>query len=314
MTRFKALLIGLLFATNSWAVIPENGWWWNASESGRGFNLEIQNNLLFFASFAYDSNGNPAWYTAGGAMTSDRDWSAPLVVTARGQCFGCGYVAPQTSVVGTVTLHFTSSQTAILTINGYSISVSRFDFWANSLAPEAMLGEWSAVIGAASDIFDGERIDYTQRLTDSSGPYLGGSRLGTSPSTNPAIVEYNASLGAWVALLDSSTSYYRGFRFNTTGFNRVEGSFWIYLKTSTPSGNGTFYQAFRTASYALLTTGNGPGSTKREPLASTFDDRDAALYSEISKRQSASEAIEPELLRVFQSLQGKLETMKRATH
>src|SRR5258706_3076957 len=120
MRTLKLLLAGLLVSTNLWAIIPENGWWWNPSESGRGFNLEVQDNVLFFASFAYDSAGNPAWYTAGNPMTSDRDWSAPLIVTARGQCFGCPYVDPIRTVVGTVTLRFTSSQTAILTVNGIS--------------------------------------------------------------------------------------------------------------------------------------------------------------------------------------------------
>ena len=108
MKAIKLYLLGLLLSCNASAIIPENGWWWNPNESGRGFNLEVQDNLLFFASFAYDANGNPAWYTAGGPMSSDRDWSGQLVVTSRGQCFGCAYVDPVRTVVGTATLRFTS--------------------------------------------------------------------------------------------------------------------------------------------------------------------------------------------------------------
>jgi len=312
MNKLKLLLISVLFSANSWAIIPENGWWWNPSESGRGFNLEIQDNLLFFASFAYDSNGNPAWYTAGGPMTSERDWTAQLIVTSRGQCFGCAYVDPVRTVVGTVTLRFTSSQTATLTINGFSLNVERFDFWWNNLRPDAMAGEWSAVIGAAGDIFDAERIDYTAKRTDTSGTYLAGYRLGGTGSTYPAIVRYDATLGSWTALLDSSASYYRYFRFNQTGFNRVEGTFWVYPKGGTPSGSGTFYQAYKTASYAFLTTGTGPASTKSSEVldASAFDERDAALFARISRRAKDKE-VGNDILEAARALEARLRDLKR---
>jgi hypothetical protein len=316
MKTIKLWLLSTLISFNAFAIIPENGWWWVPSESGRGFNLEVQDNLLFFASFAYDANGNPAWYTAGGPMTSDRDWTSTLVVTSRGQCFGCAYVDPVRTVVGTVTLRFTSSQTAVLTINGFSLNVQRFDFWWNSLRPDAMAGEWSAVIGAASDIFDGERIDYTQKRTDSSGTYLAGSRLGSSISANPAVVLYDAPSGIWTALLDSSSSFYRLFRFGTTGFNRVEGNFWIYLKGSNPTGVGTFYQAFKTASYAFLTTGTGPASSKRDDSydAAGFEERDERLFKKLSQRPESKEAISNEVLEIAHSLEAVLAEVKRSSN
>lgn len=313
MKTIKAFLFAALLSFNAYAIIPENGWWWNPSESGRGFNLEVQDNVLFFASFAYDQNGNPAWYTAGNPMTSDRDWTAPLVVTSRGQCFGCAYVDPIRSVVGTVTLRFTSSQTAIVTINGFSLSVQRFDFWWNGLRPDAMAGEWSAVIGTSSDIFDGERIDYTQKATDSSGSYLRGVRLGSSAGVNPAIVQYDAAQGVWTALLDSSPSFYRLFRFGTTGFNRVEGNFWIYQKGASPSGSGTFYQAFKTASYAFLTTGAGPASTKKgAPVdLEAFEERDALLFARIMARPDAKHPAAMDLIETAKSLEARLDAIKR---
>jgi hypothetical protein len=48
----KALgLAALLSANMAFAVTPENGWWWNPAESGRGFNIETQNNTVFVATF-----------------------------------------------------------------------------------------------------------------------------------------------------------------------------------------------------------------------------------------------------------------------
>ena len=44
------------------AVLPDGGWYWNPAEAGRGFNIEIQDNLLFVAAFVYDVQGKPVWY------------------------------------------------------------------------------------------------------------------------------------------------------------------------------------------------------------------------------------------------------------
>ena len=247
-------------------------------------------------------------------MVGDRDWSAPLYLTAHGQCFGCPYSPAQLIPAGTVSLHFTSSQTAVLTVNGFSVSVSRMDFWLNNTVPDAMLGEWSAVIGAAFDIFDGERIDYRTKGVDSTGiPYAGGSRLGTSSSTNAAMVEYNFSTGSWSALLDSSASYYRLFVFNMTGFNRVEGTLYIYLKGTNP-GAGLFYQAFRTASAALIQTGSGPGSTKRamssDQLAQ-FEIRDARLVEQLSAKGVAAAAADSHIVEIARSLEARLAEYRR---
>lgn len=56
MTRFlqliRATVVALFILTASqsvFALLAENGWYWNTSESGRGFNIEIQNNLLFMS-------------------------------------------------------------------------------------------------------------------------------------------------------------------------------------------------------------------------------------------------------------------------
>lgn len=262
MKRFLAALIGAL-AFHAQAVIPENGWWWNSATSGSGFNLEIQNNSLFFAAFVYDSSGTPIWITAGGPMTSDRDFSAQLVAYTSGSCVGCPYRAPQAVNAGSLTLHFTSSQTATLTINGYTQSVERFDFWLNKVAPDAMLGEWSMIIGESSvPVYFGERVQFVGKTSDSSGPYLAGRRLG-SPS-NAAVVRYDSSRGVFYSLLDSSSQFYRYSEWTQTGYNRIEGTTWVYDKTASgPSGSGLFFQAYRTASASFVTTGVGPASSKR---------------------------------------------------
>lgn len=300
MRKILLSLLLMLAGSSAWAVIPENGWWWASNESGRGFNIEVQDNLLFFAAFAYESNGAPTWLVAGGAMTSDRDFSGALTKFTAGQCFGCAYVQPTQVAAGTLTLHFTSSQTATLTINGTTLSVKRFDFWANEATPDAMMGEWTMTIGDSSlPVFDGERIQYTQKLSGSSGPYLGGHRLGAA--SNLATVAYDATKGVWYSLLDSSSSFYRYFEWRTTGFNRVEGAFWVFDKSAQPTGSGTFFQGFRSASATFVRTGSGPASSKSTPAAAMVMQRQRD--ESLSALQPAG-SVPADVLERFQSLKG----------
>ena len=46
------------------AFVPENGWWWNEAESGRGFFMDYKNNFAFIAGYMYEADGKPFWYTA----------------------------------------------------------------------------------------------------------------------------------------------------------------------------------------------------------------------------------------------------------
>jgi hypothetical protein len=260
-TTIRTFVAGVLLAASSaaQAIIPENGWWYVEGEAGRGFNLEVQNTFLYLASFGYDASGNPQWLVAGANMTSDHDWSATLLEFSRGWCYGCPPVTPTYAESGTVSLAFTSSQTATMVIKGHTYSIRRFDMWRNDLIPDAMLGEWSAVIGTAGDTYDGERIEFGSRLTDSLGAYLSGTRMGSAAE---AKVWCCTTDGWWQLRLDSSTTYWRYFEFQRAGFNRVEGYYWLVPKGQNPSGSGTFFQAFRTASYAFTTTGIGPASSK----------------------------------------------------
>src|SRR5579863_9677279 len=135
MMRFLAncrLLVGLCLltiATSALAILPDSGWYWNPAESGRGFNIEIQNNVLFMAGFVYDQQGNAIWLTTGGPMSSDHTYSGDLYQTAGGQCLGCSYSgSPEIIKYGTASVTFTDSETALITLNGTTISAQREQF------------------------------------------------------------------------------------------------------------------------------------------------------------------------------------------
>ena len=282
VSRTAMLALLAILSVPALAILPENGWYWNPSESGRGFNIEIQDNIIFMSAFAYHSDGSSAWYVAGGPMSSDRSWSAGLYETSGGQCIGCSYRADNAVQVGTASITFTSERSAVITMFGTSISVERQD-WSGLGASnrDALAGEWSTSEGdPIFPIYFSERISLSIPGLSSGLAFLGGSRTG-SPG--------NLAVGAWqdgqfTMLLDSSTSYYHLYIFNLNTFNRAEGLQWVYLKSGSPTGSGVYFLAHRTKSGANIRTGNGPGTSKRTGEAllvdrNAFDAQAAALMT-----------------------------------
>lgn len=110
---------------------PEAGWWWNASESGRGFALEIQNGVLFMGGYMYDWNGNPVWYVSSGQLTRTDLYQGTWLQYANGQTLTGAYRPPaeMSSGPGGVAIQFTDAQTATLALpDGRQIALTRFQF------------------------------------------------------------------------------------------------------------------------------------------------------------------------------------------
>jgi V8-like Glu-specific endopeptidase len=60
IARFEVVDGGL---TNGPAAeMPETGWYWNTSEGGRGFFVEVQGSEIYFAAFMFRDDGRPVWY------------------------------------------------------------------------------------------------------------------------------------------------------------------------------------------------------------------------------------------------------------
>ena len=258
-----AFLLSFALVRPAAAMLPDSGWYWNPAQSGRGFNIEIQDNLLFMAAFAYDAEGQPTWYVAGGPMSSDRSFSGRASRVTGGPCFGCPYTAPGVTDAGSVSVVFGDEGSAMVTILGESIAVRRQDFANLTLNPDALYGEWSTTEGdPAFPIYFGERISLGAPFTSNAGETYASGRLSGGSSSRVALGRYDPSLGAWLLLLDSSTNYYHLYRFRFTGLNRIEGTDWLYEKTGNPTGSGTFFLAHRTKSKARVNGLNAPGTTK----------------------------------------------------
>jgi hypothetical protein len=99
--------------------------WWTATESGWGISVHTKGSKLFAAWFAYNSAGNPVWYTLQGGQWSEISRYTGKVYQSTGPYFG-GPFNPATvtaTEVGTGSMIFTAYDKGTLefTVNGVTV-------------------------------------------------------------------------------------------------------------------------------------------------------------------------------------------------
>jgi subtilase family serine protease len=129
--------IGSVNAANlvsSWAgttptVTAQSGWWWNPSQSGRGFALELNAaGHVFFGAFLYAGDGSDIWYLSSGQAASTASYAGTLAQFGNGQTLSSAYQpAAQLGTVGPLSLSFSSATAGTLTWSGGTIAIQRFD-------------------------------------------------------------------------------------------------------------------------------------------------------------------------------------------
>jgi hypothetical protein len=128
ITRFEFTGNGLNSPPS--ATQPQTGWWWNPSEGGRGFSVEVQNNMAYIATYMYDTSGNPVWYASGPAALTAGNYQGTWSSFTGGQTLtGTFHPATGTSNAGSLTVQFSSPTAATLTLpDGRQIPIQRFGF------------------------------------------------------------------------------------------------------------------------------------------------------------------------------------------
>ena len=284
----------LLMATTASAVLPDSGFYYVAAESGKGFNIEIQNSQLVIMGYLYDQSGNQFWVYSGGPMSSDSTYSGPAYKTTNGQPLGGAYHPPTNVPFGTATVTFTTTMTANININGYTFAVTRFPFGIDlgNTAPgnsgpgelptsvaEPLLGEWAFVEGGGGSWF-GERVVFTRVAATGEGQFFAVGYISGDPARH-ALGNYTAYLGRWTVLINSSTSFTDLKVFTFVGFNLVEGTHFTYPTGGAPSGSGLPMIGYRIKSAEAAAGGVGPGVSRQmtRPDATSSDSNDAAKAS-----------------------------------
>lgn len=132
----------LTLSSNAFAVAPENGWWWNPTESGSGYAIERQGNSIFMAAFLYETSGAATWYATLLTLQPDGTYKGDMTRYVGGKSLlGTYKPATPTSVVATATASFTKPDIGTMTIaftNGATnrnIPISRFAFASPSFEP-----------------------------------------------------------------------------------------------------------------------------------------------------------------------------------
>jgi hypothetical protein len=160
------LLTCLLFvvANTSFAqdIFPEDGWWWDADASGRGYMIERQGDFIFMSSFHYTELGDPEWLIVSGTYLPADNTSSDIgeldgnvTISINGQAIGADYIAPVTSVSeqDPFSLVFHTNQSATLNWTNETVELTRF-FWGFENSLDQLNGSWLIATVAANADFN----------------------------------------------------------------------------------------------------------------------------------------------------------------
>src|SRR6185312_7000980 len=122
---------------------PQTGWWWNPTQPGRGFSIEVQGTHVFFAAFHYDASGRSTWNVASGPTSLDGSlFTGDLLAVSGGQTLGGPYNGfPNVSKVGTITLAFSDAAHGTMAWPGETVAIERQPFFPDALSAPAQANQ-----------------------------------------------------------------------------------------------------------------------------------------------------------------------------
>jgi hypothetical protein len=201
---------------------PTMGLWWNPSESGRGYEIDLQGDTMIVTTYVYEDSGDPIWYLSSGTYDHATGvFTSAYDIFANGQCFGCPYAAPDhTGNAGPITITFQTNQTATLTYPGGSTNIVKFQYGFPNRT-EVLYGEW-AFTYETGGVVNGDWIVFDTPYTDpaSGTHFVSGHAAGNAATTALGIFDPNF-LEAQVEVTAGTTK--RLYRFGVFDDRRVLG-------------------------------------------------------------------------------------------
>jgi hypothetical protein len=171
MKRLIAVILCLLWVSTAFAFQPRSGTWANLQESGRAFNIDIQDGLMIMIVYAYQAGGAPQWYLASGAMTNGgHSFTGTLDKYQGGQCITCSFAGPPTLIGndGVISVNFSNETNALVTLpGGRTTAIQPFNFGIGD-PPLGLLGEWIFVYDIVAGGTTAARYDFTAVASSTS--------------------------------------------------------------------------------------------------------------------------------------------------
>ncbi len=174
----------------------QRGWWWNPSEGGRGFAMEIQGDAFFMAGFMYDAEGAPRWYLAQGSLSGPNTFSGKLVQYGGGQQLKGAYTAANVTNdnVAPLTISFPTATTVQMQPQGAApINLSRYTFGDATAAPAENKGSLFFPVG------NSESIAFVHLDPNSGSVYVTARKL-ASGAIQPVSLTVEVSGGSYYTL------------------------------------------------------------------------------------------------------------------
>jgi hypothetical protein len=104
-------------------IVPTEGMWWDPTQSGSGYAIDVKHGVLVMTVFSYTMTGLPQWYLLYGPLVNN-SVTAKLLKFVDGQCISC----PEWDIPlavgddGMATVTFTSPMSATILLPGGRIT------------------------------------------------------------------------------------------------------------------------------------------------------------------------------------------------
>lgn len=258
--RTIAAVITIFFSSSVWAFMPVGGMWNIDSEMngspGRGFNIEVENEVVIFLYYGYRSDGSSLFYYAAGPIVNNT-FSADLLDINGGTPIGAVYRSGTVSgSPGKITISFSSGKHGLITLPGESPkAISKYNF-GYADGPDGLLGTWvfTQIIGTTPFI-------QRKTLTTSIGTSTSNGNGLVSTSSGDFICEFHTS-GTFVGMVlcfDSPQT--SGANSYAIKFSGDRGTGVSYYQTSTGNlSSAKESDAIRTATKTGARTGLNDGT------------------------------------------------------
>lgn len=298
-TIFNKIRLSLLLwvvSTSAWALMPANGIWQIDSEAngqpGRGFTINVENEVMFFTYYGYRADGTSLFYIAAGPVVNNT-FTADLLNVQGGTVLGDAY-KPATLIAspGKVTLTFTSGKRGTMTLPGESLkAISKYSFGYED-GPDGLLGTWliTSTVGTTSFVTNAA-------LNAKLGATSTGNGV-VANSTGSFACEFQVSgmLAGLVVCINYSSSVSDGYAFSFagdrgTGVNMYGPNNDMYeshaLRISTKTGTETGINDGTASSLQSLSAGGKPFSASSPIAAYDHFSAQAKEYALASQPPSA---------------------------